>query len=327
MRSVQYACMSSKWLVSSSGRLDVFLSEMVEDVSRSRLKKAIESGFVEVNGEEILSASYKLKESDEVYLLDGWNERKAEYEIIPIDLQLNVIYEDDDCVVINKPAGIAVHPGSGMKEDENTLLNGIAFLFKERSIPFSSDNVLVHRIDKDTTGCLLVAKSEKVHGLLQKQFENRDVSKKYLCIVAGIPDPSKAIIDAPIGRSLTDRTTMSILRTSKSRHAKTTYEILDNNEDVSLLECGLHTGRTHQIRVHLKSINHPILGDTTYCLDKSKSLSKKYGVTSFCLHAWKIEFVSPIHLKKIKAEAELPESFCGILLKTKLNSSLVHFLS
>jgi 23S rRNA pseudouridine1911/1915/1917 synthase len=287
-------------------RLDSFLADQNPQVSRSRIQKMIKSGGIEVNGEEVTKPSLKLKEGDSVFQTAEWEEASESSSIDPIDLQLPVLYEDEDCLVINKPAGFAVHPGAGIPEGDPTILHGIAHLFTERGISFSSDGVLVHRLDKETTGCLLAAKTPEAHGLLQKQFEHRDVSKVYLAVVLGQPDPPKAIVDAPIGRNLTDRTKMSVLRTSVSREAKTTYRTLETVSSASLLQCHLHTGRTHQIRVHLSSIGHPILGDVVYSSSQSEKCTAQHNIECLCLHAWKLTFLSPTKLKEISVEAPLP---------------------
>lgn len=294
-------------------RLDAFLADQHPQVSRSRIQKMIKAGGIELNGEEVTKPGLKLKEGDTVFQTVEWEETPASSSIDPIDLQLPVLYEDKDCLVLNKPAGFPVHPGAGIPEGDPTILHGIAHLFTERGIPFSSDSVLVHRLDKDTTGCLLVAKIPEAHGLLQKQFEHRDVTKVYLALVLGQPDLPKAIIDAPIGRNLTDRTKMSVLRTSVSREAKTSYRTLETTGSASLLQCHLHTGRTHQIRVHLSSIGHPILGDAMYGSSQSEQYTRQHAIQCLCLHARKLTFLSPTKLKEISAEAPLPVTFISAL--------------
>ena len=305
--------MSFQWTVTDTQRLDAFLADSNPQVSRSRVQKMIKMGGIEVNGEEVTKSSHKLKEGDSVFQIAEWDDESNESHINPVDLNIPVLYEDDDCLVLDKPAWFAVHPGAGIAKDDATILHGIAFLFEERGIAFTSDSVLVHRLDKDTTGSLLAAKTPEAHKMLQKQFENRDVSKVYLALVAGQPDPPKAIIDSPIGRNLTDRTRMSVLRTSVSREAKTTYRTLESNGNVSLVQCHLHTGRTHQIRVHLSSIGHPILGDATYGSSQSGDISKLHAIERICLHAWKLTFLSPTKLQEISVEAPLSVQFVSAL--------------
>lgn len=176
----------------------------------------------------------------------------------------------------------------------------------------------MHRLDKPTTGCIIVAKTNNSFSILQKQFEKRTTHKQYLAIVAGVPEHSKATIDAPIGRNLTDRTKMSVLKTALSREAITDYEVLDTVDDASLLLCTLHTGRTHQIRVHLSSIHHPLLGDLSYGSPASERISEQYAVEGLCLHAWNIGFVSPADHTSCRVEAPLPMTFLQALHATGL---------
>ncbi|MDB4979177.1 MAG: RluA family pseudouridine synthase, partial [Candidatus Peribacteria bacterium] len=240
-------------LVTQDGqRLDAFLASQNIVLSREKAKKLIAAGNVCVNTVIVKKMAYILSADDAVTVKAESNDQQN-IAVEPIDQSLPVLFEDDACLVVNKPAGLAVHPGAGMEPGEKTLLNGIAFLFMGRGIPFSEEAVLVHRLDKETTGCLLVAKNAAAHKTLQKQFESRTVEKLYLALVAGIPSPASAVIDAPIGRSSMNRTRMSITGVGSVRHAKTTYRTLVTNmvHSTALVECDLHTGRTHQIRVHL----------------------------------------------------------------------------
>jgi len=216
-------------------------------------------------------------------------------------------------MVINKPAGISVHPGAGIPADADTILHGIAPLFAERTLPFSSSAVLVHRLDKDTTGCLLIAKNQQAHKELQMQFEHRTVGKTYLAIVAGIPDPPAAIIEASIGRSSHDRTKMTVYGSNRSREAKTTYRTISAAREASLIACDLHTGRTHQIRVHMSTIGHPILGDATYTSAAADALSTSHAIHGICLHARTLTFRSPADKKIHTVTAPLPSSFLASL--------------
>jgi 23S rRNA pseudouridine1911/1915/1917 synthase len=206
-----------------------------------------------------------------------------------------ILYEDETCFVIAKPAGIAMHPGNGMKEGEKTMLDALKPLFIERSLPFSDSAVLIHRLDKDTTGVLLVAKSQEDHLFYQTQFSDRTISKQYLAIVFGAPNPPAAIIDAPIGRHGTARTRMSVHHAVHGRSAKTIYHTLASTPQASLLLLDLYTGRTHQIRVHLSTIGHPVLGDVTYATPGSAALNTSLSLSKICLHAWKIQFESRTH--------------------------------
>lgn len=309
-----------EFLCHEPARLDAFLASHLDSVSRARTKKMIEDGAVTVNGKKVRKGSHSVKTGDRICAdIDAQDEDATEAQhITPVNLGLRVLYEDDACLVIDKPAGIAVHPGAGIAQDEPTILHGIAFLFEEKKIPFSPEGVLVHRLDRGTTGCLLCAKTVEAHAALQKQFEERTVAKFYLAIVAGVPDPAAAVIDAPIGRNLTDRTKMSVLRTSVSRDARTTYVTLDVCEDAALLECELHTGRTHQIRVHLASIGHPLLGDEAYSTQRSRKISSEYEAEKICLHAWKLTFDSPFTDKEVFVQADPHAEFVKISEATGL---------
>jgi 23S rRNA pseudouridine1911/1915/1917 synthase len=292
-----------EWTATDSGRLDIFLAKNDATISRVKARDVIKDGLVMVNG-RIARKPAMIVQPNDVVQMSATKEPVTETRLKALDLKLEVLYEDDACLVINKPAGIPVHPGAGIPADAPTILHGIAFLFKQRKIPFSSAAVLVHRLDKDTTGALLIAKSPAHHKELQKQFESRTVRKMYLAIVDGIPHPAAAVIDASIGRSSVDRTKMTLLGSSKTREAKTTYRTLTTGKNVALLSCELHTGRTHQIRVHLHGIGHPILGDPTYHMPTSEKASTAQDIQSICLHAWKLAFVSPADNKEHQITVE-----------------------
>ena len=315
-----------EWIVSLPDRLDVFLSKQEGILSRAKAQATIEGGHVLVNDEVTTKAAERLQEGDKVELriangqlpmnstLANGNWQMA---IPPVDLHLTILYEDSSCIVINKPAGIAVHPGAGMSSGEVTMLDGVEFLFEERSLHFSSDSILVHRLDKETTGCLLIAKSPAAHLALQKQFADRTVEKHYLALVAGLPSPAEALIDAPIGRNVHNRTKMSIIGSTAPREAQTTYRTLRQAQGksgaIAVLECQIHTGRTHQVRVHLSTIGHPVLGDATYTSELSERLTQEYDIRSLCLHAWKLSFVSSADQKEHAVMAPLPQEFKEVL--------------
>lgn len=300
------------WMAESPMRLDAFLAQHSAVKSRMQAQKLIEDGCVKVEGKTIKKPAYKLEAGDIVSVT--FPELSSHDDgIEAVDLHLSVLFEDESCIVIDKPAGISVHPAPGMKE--KTILHGAAFLFKERRLPFSSAEVLVHRLDKETTGCLLLAKTPRAHMALQKQFQDRTVQKTYLAIVHGVPVHPKAVIEAAIGRDPSHRTRMSVHRTKSSRDAKTGYTALSSSKDASLLACDLFTGRTHQIRVHLKSIGHPVLGDPTYYSPASEKISAKYGIDDLCLHAWKLSFDSPATGKRVTVEVELPSVMRDIMMR------------
>ena len=217
-------------------------------------------------------------------------------------MPIPIIYEDASLLVINKPRGITVHPAEQTK--------GEVTLIEKLREELNDDNLeLVHRLDKETTGCLLIAKNPEALEFLKKQFKDRTVKKTYLAIVSGVPKEKKAMIDAPIGRSLMNRVKMSLFKTGKSREAVTVYEVIDSTNDASLLRCDIKTGRTHQIRVHLASIGHPVLGDETYGNDKSQAVAKKYGMQTMQLHAQMLEFVSAETKDRVQTKAQAPDDF------------------
>jgi 23S rRNA pseudouridine1911/1915/1917 synthase len=311
----------NEWIATDTGRLDIFLTAQGAAISRIKARDMVKAGSVLVNGRIARKAALVLKPGDQVQASDS-GEQVTETRLDKADLKLEVLYEDKACIVISKPAGVTVHPGAGLPKEEATILHGIAHLFHERKIPFSSSATLVHRLDKETTGCLLIAKTPEAHKELQKQFESRTVKKIYLAIVAGVPDPLSAVIDASIGRSTSNRTKMSILGTARTREAKTTYRTIASSDDAALLSCELHTGRTHQIRVHLHAIGHPILGDRTYHTPTSDRLSEKYDVHAVALHAWKLAFNSPADFKDHSVAADPPASMLDILGRVQIKADL-----
>jgi 23S rRNA pseudouridine1911/1915/1917 synthase len=297
-------------ITNESGRLDIVLSNQT-GIARSEAKKAIEASLVTVDGKRVKKPSEKVQENQKIqYSLVT----AAESVISPVDLQLEVLYEDNDCLVINKPRGIAVHPGSGMDKNETTILHGIAYYFQEHSIPFTADACLVHRLDKGTTGCMLIAKTKAVHEALQLQFQERTVQKFYHALVTGVPQNVKALIDSPIDRDKVDRTKYQVSGGATARSAQTTYKTLWDNDKVALLECELHTGRTHQIRVHLHAIGHPIVGDVKYTSDKNKEVSKQLNAPEFCLHAQKLIF-NNMEGRQTSVEAKYDNNFNNLLQK------------
>lgn len=288
-------------------RLDAFLAAQQSIISRAVAQRLIRTACVTVNGVVVTKRALMLKPGD-IVCVTQTEEAPLREDIVPTDLKLPVLYEDAACLVLDKPAGLAVHPAPSIPPTERTLLHGIAFLFSQRSIPFAPDAVLVHRLDRETTGCILVAKTKEAHHALQKQFEERSVKKTYVALVAGVPNPPSALIDAPVGRNLLERVKMSILRTSTSREARTAYRTLSSSRDCALLACDLFTGRTHQIRVHLSAIGHPILGDPTYASVGSERLSTDLHVVSLCLHARELTFTSPVGDVRHTIIAPLPEA-------------------
>ncbi len=283
-------------------RLDQYVATHL-GLSRSQAAKAIREGHVRCNGHRVTKASRRISEGDTVTLEEGAENIFLKPKTSNLKPPLvPLLYEDDACIVVNKPQNIAVAP----------LLD---LLKKQQNLP---SLLLAHRLDKGTSGCLLLAKSAKSCEALQKQFQERTVHKKYLAVIAGIPAESEATIDAPVGRNLTNRKKMSLFRTSKSRSAVTHYRILSKGTEAALLECVIHTGRTHQIRVHMRAIGHPILGDTAYGNAESESLSEKHDIASPCLHARMLSFHSPETKEQLVVRAPIPESFQEVTRKLDL---------
>lgn len=296
---------------SRGGRLDQVLAHKEAIKSRTVAQKMIAEKLVKLNGVVMTKASIRTSSGDRIEVtlpspISVGDDQSKSKTILPI------LYEDDFCIVINKPAGVVVHPGSGMKTRQETVLSALKPLFAKRKLPFSEGEVLVHRLDKDTTGCMIIAKTPKAHLFLQKQFAERTVMKTYIALAFGRPHEKTATIDAPIGRHNTLRTKMSIHQAVRSRSAQTTYRTLVWGHGVSLLECDLHTGRTHQIRVHLAGIGHPVLGDPTYGSNASQAHSEALGIHSLLLHAKHLEFQSPSK-KSVIVEAPIPKTFQKIL--------------
>ncbi len=302
--------------VSSGGlRIDQFLAMQEGIKSRSVAQKLLDAGLVQCKGKRVKKPSLKLEAGDTVTftLLAS----ASVPTLATSSITLPVLFEDDFCMVIDKPASIAVHPGNGMKTEEETILTALKPLFKKRKLAFSDGEVLVHRLDRETTGCLLIAKTPEAHLALQKQFADRSVKKTYLTLVAGIPSPASAIIDAPIGRHAQERTKMSVYQSTASRQARTTYRTLGKTEDTALLACDLHTGRTHQIRVHLRSIGHPVLGDPSYGNGQSHDIAEAHDIDFLCLHAWKLSFTSPSG-KRVHVVSDLPKNFAVLLKRMEI---------
>ena len=284
-------------------RVDKALSELIPDLSRSRIKSLIESEDIFLNEQLILSANKKVSSGDIVtFLLPDAEEAIPE----PQNISIDIVYEDDDLLVVNKQAGLVVHPGAGVPD--GTLVNALLYHCGDTlsGIGGVKRPGIVHRLDKDTTGLMIVAKNDMAHQHLSSQLSDRSLSRVYKAFVWGNPMPLKGIVDKPIGRHRVNRQKMTI-GGSGTREAKTHYKSLETFVDaVTLLECRLESGRTHQIRVHMEHIRHPLIGDPVYGIQKTRghSLMKKAGygeevqdhISSFsrqALHAAEISFVHP----------------------------------
>lgn len=305
-------------------RIDRFLSDRLPNASRNRIQSAIREGFVKVNEREIKS-NYKVRPSDIITI--SLPEPPRDTEVVPEDIPLDILHEDPSILIINKPAGIVVHPA--YNNWTGTLVNALAFHFK--NLPEMEGNEgrpgLVHRIDKDTSGLLVVAKTEKALNKLARQFFDHSIDRSYTALVWGIPDPSHDTIDVPLGRSLKDRRVVAAYPDgSQGKHAVTHYEVIRDLRYVSLIRCRLETGRTHQIRAHMKYIGHPIFNDITYGGDrilKGTVFSKYKSFVKNCfqaiprqaLHASTLGFIHPDTGRQVHFEAPLPADFRQVLEK------------
>ena len=287
----------------SGERLDKFLDEMLPDFSRSYLQKLIKGQHVTVQG-QIVKPNYRLRAEDEIHI-EIPDEIKL--DITPEKIPLDILYEDQDLLVINKPKGMVVHPAAG--HYSGTLVN--ALLYHCEGQLSGINGVLrpgiVHRIDRDTTGSLVVCKNDMAHRSLAEQLKEHSINRRYRAIVWGNLKENEGTVDAPIGRHSIDRKKMAINRTNGKR-AVTHYRVLKRFSRFTYIECQLETGRTHQIRVHMASLGHPLLGDTVYSTAKSP-----YTLEGQCLHAMTLGFIHPRTGEYIECTAPLPEYFEHLL--------------
>lgn len=284
-------------------RIDSFIPMVQKDISRSMVQKLIEQKEIKVNEKET-KHSYKVKLNDEIEIIVP---DAKEIDLKAQDIPINVIYEDEDIIVINKPKGMVVHPANG--NPDGTLVNAVMNLCKDSLSGIGGEirPGIVHRLDKDTSGAIIVAKNDKAHINLSEQLKNHEVKKTYLALVRGIIKENEATINMPIARSKKDRKKMDVERNGKE--AITHFKVLKRYKNkYTLLQINLETGRTHQIRVHLAHIGYPIIGDEVYSNGKNE-----WNISGQCLHAWKLEFKHPITGKKIKLEAEIPQYLKNII--------------
>ncbi len=290
-------------------RIDKYLNEINEDYTRSFVQKMIEEGNITVNG-KIVKASYKLKKND---VIDIEEIENTELEVEAEDILLDIVYEDEDLIIVNKAKGMVVHPGNG--NYTGTLVNALLFTHKDRLSAINGvvRPGIVHRIDKDTSGIIVVAKNDKAHKTLSSAFKVHNITRKYIAVVKGIVGKDNIKIDLPIGRSTTDRIKMAVTE-KNSREAITHIKVLKRfyESGYTLVEAKLETGRTHQIRVHMSYIGHPLLGDDAYGPAKNE-----FGISGQVLHAKTLGFNHPTTGKYIEFEQEEPEEFKEILSKLK----------
>lgn len=287
-------------------RLDKYLAEEL-DFSRSTIQKMITEGLVIVNG-EVAKANYKVKVNDEIEYFELPEEN---VDILPVDIPINIVYEDQDVIVVNKETGMVVHPANGHYDD--TLVNALLFHIKDLSLINGVRRPgIVHRIDKDTSGLLMIAKNDNAHQSLVSQLQDKTVERKYITLVHGVIPHDYGKINAPIGRDPKDRKKMTTIEGGKE--AVTHFKVLDRFDEFTLVECRLETGRTHQIRVHLKYIGYPVVGDPMY------GRRKVIGNDGQFLHAKTLGFDHPVTNEYMEFDSELPAFFKDFLEEIKPQS-------
>lgn len=304
-------------------RVDKFLMNFIENASRSKIQQSSKDGYILVNGVPV-KPNYKVKSGDVVSV--EYRNPPRKYELIPQDIPINIMYEDEDILIVNKEAGMVVHPGFG--NWEGTLVNALAFHFK--NLPNMGDENrpgLVHRIDKNTSGILVIAKNEKSMKIMGEKFSMRDLNRKYLALVWGDVKEDEGTITGHIGRSLKNRKVMDVFHNGEfGKHAVTHWKVVERLGYTTLVECKLETGRTHQIRAHFKHIGHPLFNDEEYGGDKilKGTTFTKYkqfvqNCFSICsrqaLHAKSLEFLHPITNKEMKFSSDLPKDFSTLIEK------------
>jgi 23S rRNA pseudouridine1911/1915/1917 synthase len=297
-------------------RADKLFASVIEDVSRARLQKAFDSGRVSFEG-EVIDKRYKIRHS-------GW--LRATLERVSIDqvpqgisIPLDVVYEDDAIIVINKSSGMVTHPGNGTGED--TLVHALLYHCKNAlsTVGMPERPGIVHRLDKETSGLIVVAKTDLAHHALAKDFSERTIKKRYLALVSGVPKVRSGTCMESIGRHPTYRTKMSVQ--SKGREAHTDWKVLETlGEKASLVECAIHTGRTHQIRVHMQNLGFPLLGDQLYGFHYNRF--KDVSIDRIFLHATYLSFTHPASGKSLEFSLPLPKDFSDLMavLKEKFSS-------
>ena len=275
-------------------RIDKYLQEHT-DYSRSLIQKMIESEYILVN-DKPTKPNYLIRENDIITIKEGF---VKETSVEPENIQLDIIYEDDDLIVINKPSGMVVHPGSG--NYSSTLVNALMYYTNLNEFEDEVRPGIVHRIDKDTSGIMIAAKNLKTHELLTEMFKNKEVKREYISLVIGEINPSSGTIDAPIGRDPNHRKKMTVTDIN-AKKAITHFQVLKRYNGYTLLRLNLETGRTHQIRVHLKYIGYPVYNDPVYTNGKCTNFGQ-------FLHSSKINFIHPITKKVMEFSCPLPQEF------------------
>lgn len=282
-------------------RIDTYIPSKSE-YSRAMIQKMMDNGNILVNGKKA-KVSYKVQADDEITIKE---QAAKEISLEAQDIPIEVLYEDNDIIVVNKPKGMVVHPANG--NPDGTLVNAIMSICKDSLSGIGGEirPGIVHRLDKDTSGALIVAKNDKAHIKMSEQIKNHEVEKTYIALVKGFVKENEATIDMPIGRSLKDRKKMAVRKEGKN--AVTHFKVIERFPNYTLLEVKIETGRTHQIRVHLSEIGYPIVGDEVYSNGKNE-----WNIHGQCLHAKSLKFKHPITEKEMCIEAPIPEYFQNII--------------
>ena len=294
-------------------RIDSFLNEVIEDATRSYIQKIIDGGYVEITGKKTTKSGNKLKGTETIVVNLPEDET---LDLVPEDIPLEIIYEDSDIVIINKAPNMVVHPAHG--NYNGTLVNALLYHIKDLStINGVIRPGIVHRLDKDTSGVIVVAKHDEAHTTLSDMFKEKTLEKTYVCIAKGVFKDKSGRIETLIGRDPRDRKKMAVV-TENGKIAISNYEVLDESKNYSLVKVRIETGRTHQIRVHMKSLNHPILGDATYG-------NSTDGIARQMLHAYRLKFTHPISKKDMVVTAPIPEDFKRALKFAGLDIDKINF--
>lgn len=295
-------------------RLDQYLSREKPDLTRAFIQKLIISGSVFVNNKKITKSSHKLKEGDELAVIIP---SIKEVGIVAESIRLDVVYEDSDIVVVNKAAGMVVHPTDHGAHVSGTLVNALMHHCKDLSgIGGEKRPGIVHRLDKDTSGLIISAKNDAAHQFIAKQIESRTVLKKYITLLKGHLSPKKGSIEAPLVKSqASGKKDVQISGKASAKYALTHYKVIKYVSDYSLVEVQIVTGRTHQIRVHFGAIGHPVCGDSMYGDKKTNENLRELGLTRQFLHAAELTFKIPRNQKELHLKAELPKDLNDVLKK------------
>ncbi len=295
----------------SGMRLDQYITKVKPDLTRSFIQKMIKGGSIFINNKKTTKTSYKVKNEDEITVIIP---SIKEVGILSEDIPLDIIYEDSDIIVVNKKTGMVVHPTDHGAHVSGTLVNAILHYCKDSLSGIGGEKRpgIVHRLDKNTSGLIIVAKNDKAHNYVSKQIQDRTITKKYITLLKGHLKPTEGSIEAPLIKTHGEKD-MHVSGKKKAKFALTHYKVLDYINDYSLVEVQIITGRTHQIRVHFASINHPVCGDTMYGDKEMNEKLNKIGLKRQFLHAAYLKFKLPKNDKEIELRADLPKDLAEVV--------------